>query len=556
MKLYFRSLAPVKKDAAQLRKLIKKNTSKNLKIQVVQDIIATMYGWQHYNEMSYIHLNPGKAYPVKKTADIFTEQAGSMTLPNDNEKIRLIDQLDKFERQSLEFKKRSLLERSLSEHKLSDEDKQAVIFAYFDKRSLFTRLTESMSGDTIHSLMQIPESMWRAHSLCLGTDKRGLAQFYADVPVSHAVERGGLFILRESMVPVVWDRLRSLVPATEHDRLHLLNADTGPEAESKSRLDILATEDIAMVFAYVRGCIEDSGNGSEMYVGRSAQLLSSVERILVARYGNERGVLANKKVSFSLDALMELAYVDDLPVKSIAGLRKFIAELPGFSFESLEAGKPQDMKVSENLAWVTMHFSEVFARLFEMNESDSRAEVISITEALAGKEGELEGNDIVIVMIPDKFDCYHDKFAKGIITLYRQSISLMLNHMNANKQDEMQLKSKASFKPMVLDDYYRYSKRGMAIVSAQAKCYGFAMFFGLGDVGQMRRDEIEWCSMIANSINRFVFKGFDDLNKIRGHEQYDEVDYPALTDNMITKGRCLYTASWMKEEPLLHLIKQ
>jgi len=204
MRIIFNQLSAIKKESKSLRKAIKNNNHpawdsrlpSELSLSNVQNIVAKSYGWQNYNDMESIHnyLRDNGGYSN------FISERGEIKDPSNSllQGLRLVESLTDDERSVLHSSKKRLIVNWLYGLGLpSDNVEDIILEGLRDKGSWTSRLLSLPQRDVTH-LHQLRGDEWRTHvRICGGSEEQKKRLFTGEV-LSHALCRGGLFLLTEA----------------------------------------------------------------------------------------------------------------------------------------------------------------------------------------------------------------------------------------------------------------------------------------------------------------------------------------------------------------------
>lgn len=525
MKICFKSLDPIKKEANQLRKLIKKTIKTKINPQVSLDIVSKMYGWQHFNELSYVFINPGDAYPV---------QSDYLIKPDTD--YRQITMLTDNERVSLEFRKRKVLEKELGLLHKDSEFIENILKAFFDDRSWLTKFMTSLSSDNTMMLSQFSDSTIRKNNLCIGANPEVQAEFYSKITASNAIENGGFYILRKSIADKFIPFMVDNMPKGEESRLKIVDT-TAFDNERTVFVDLFKTETPDTIFESIISLVQKNDTGGDSgWTGACIRFIRAIKPLYEAIFGKEPGAFDNQSIDVSLDFLSYSAFIQYKNIVELNDLRNILFHSPGFEKDLVFKMKDQSPKVYENHTFLTMQFTEFLMTMKEDNELAHGFESVSIhNQCTPG------ANEIVIYVI-------HDDDIRGYADYLMFAAYLRLM---SKKCFDLEVPSVNSFKPVVLDYYSRYMIRGSAVLAAQSRTLGYAYFYGMtNEFCFNRTSPEEAASIIANTTNRFIFKDHNELDinftSPMINQKYGDIDF----------GNCniLYISSEFKSPDVIKII--
>lgn len=204
MRIIFNQLSAIKKESKSLRKAIKNNNHpawdsrlpSELSLSNVQNIVAKAYGWQNYHDMEAIHdyLRDNGGYSN------FISERGEMKDPSNSllQGLRLVESLTDAERSVLHSSKKRLIVNWLYGLGFPSHNVEDIVHEGLrDKGSWTSRLLSLPQRDVTH-LHQLRGDEWRTHvRICGGSEEQKKRLFTGEI-LSHALCRGGLFLLTET----------------------------------------------------------------------------------------------------------------------------------------------------------------------------------------------------------------------------------------------------------------------------------------------------------------------------------------------------------------------
>lgn len=496
MKIFFRTLAPVKKEVSKFRNTYIKIFNTKVNLSESQDIVAKMYGWQHYNEMSAAH------------DTISSEELDLLDYNQLREQdIHFINMMDTVSKSRLEIQKRSVILKFFKNHKSHFRNEDQFIISFFKKDTGFLeKLIKNIKQDSL-SVFDIPSENWRLGTSIFNDNYDCLYRIYSTVPLLHALDRGGLFIIREELAFDIIKNIADALPENEQERLKVVDLNRSYKNSSYSHcIDIKSTETPRVVFDFVCSIIRNQDEES-IWQTRAISLFNLYIKALENIYGTSRGTLKKVKLNKSLGLNNFVDFVR-FEVKSEklkeTIFKELFSLLPLFDLEEyLNTGKFKQ-QTYENYAYLTMQFSEILKDIdfYHLGKLPS----LNLTNSLAS-------NDIIFILYKEKE--ITGRQLKGIFTLFRSSIAPLFgmplhdNFVKGVREDTLiiETKRKNSFKPVVLDACDNYISKGMAIVMAQARGIGYSTFYHFKT--PLRTNSFqpeEYASIMANTNSKIFIR--------------------------------------------------
>lgn len=495
MKIFFKSLAPIKKEVSKLRKTYNSIFGNKINLQIAQDLTANMYGWQHFNEMSHAH---GEMLSM-----------GDLNLLDYNQlrenDIHFSDIIDNESKNRLEIKKREVLLNYLSKSEHDSNKGNKFLIEFLTKKSMLNNL---FGKDKDVSIFDINQSSWRYHTAILGDNQEQLSKIYSSVPILHAIDRGGFFVLRESTAIQAIKNIADSLPEDQQDRIHIIDLNTSFKSSRYNKsIDLKKDEDINTIFSFITSMISENYAGADgMWVERAISLLRCSKLLLNEKYGLKKGALNNINLTklLTLDEILKII-VELGDTKATSSAKGFLVGIPGFDFDDYLKGKEIRSTAYEQMGYLIMQFSTMLAHidLYHHNKVES----INLTE-------KLHSNDIIFIVYNKGIE--NNKKLKGILSLFRGSIAPVLgNGIEKRNKNIVPSRIRSNrFKPIILDCADEYLLKGFSVVMAQMRGLGWAGFvhfkIPLRAKGLIPE---EYCSLIANTLTKILLSAQNIDNK-------------------------------------------
>lgn len=531
MKIFFNTLAPLKKEVVKLRNTHKKIFNEKINLQKAQDLLARMYGWQNYNDMGRSH------------TDMFSMK--NINLLNNNELIKhdiyFINNIDVDNKMRLEINKRSVLLSYLDKIDNKNNDKEELFLKeFFNRKSFIQKFFEKNKTKTIDSLFEIPQNTWRYNTTIYGCDKKRLSEIYSGVPVLNALSRGGFFILRESVAMNTFKTIADSLPPEEQHRLKVidLNNSFTPNDYHRS-IDLKKDESIDTIFSYIEGMVYNQGQNDIMR-GNALIFLSVYKIALKHIYGKGEGALnnINLKELMTTEKAMRIAFKELCHVKDVEPLREFLRHLPGLDEHKFLNYNQIDEMTYAQFGFVIMHFTTIVCNIDSFHHN--KMESFRLSDAVDSKD--------IIIIVFNEHQGYQNTI-QGILSIYRKSLVPMLGVcIDGTPANPMRKRVKTNrFKPIVLDCMELYMIRGFSVVMASCRQLGYAFFSNVSDIDRAKSHcPEEYASSIANTRNKIIVKGvyptceaFDISERVStGAEAIEQLNKLPIKD--VDEGKIVY----------------
>jgi len=248
------------------------------------------------------------------------------------------------------------------------------------------------------------------------------------------------------------------------------------------------------------GLMRDSG-GDDMWKGMASAMMGGLLKALVNM--RDTGEL-NLDVSvirdyLPLDQIVKLSLRPDLKESSLAPIKKYLGELPGYVEDEAILGRIQP-KVYEQHGYRIMQFSEVLSDL-----EDTYGHIFSAPLGECDFKDIVFNRRILFVMLPalekdpDSLAGLGKLVVAGVRAALGPALGDTVEGQKKEVVDQKPTNSKVPFL-MILDEYGYYSVKGFAVVAAQARSLGVSVVFAGQDYPSFKKgSEEEAQATIANT---------------------------------------------------------
>lgn len=386
------------------------------------------------------------------------------------------------------------------------------------------------------------DSDFRTHLLVFGSTGSGKSVFLLGLLYQALLVGSGVLYVDGKADNTIFWLVYSLVRRLDRiDDLLVINYLLGGETINDEDTSLGRLSNTTNPFAHgnaeqlrslVVGLMRESAGDGELWKGRASAMLGGLLKALCNMRDREELNLDVSTIRhyLPLDRIVELSQRTDLPESAISPIRKYLAELPGFTEEDAIMGQIQP-KAYEQHGYLTMQLTEVMADL-----SDTYGHIFS------APLGEVDFKDVVFqrrilfVMLP-ALEADPDRLAglgKMVVAGVRSALAPALgNKLEGNRTDVIEQKPTNSKVPflLILDEYGYYSVKGFAVVAAQARSLGVSCVFAGQDYPSFKKgSEEEAASTVANTNIKFVLKLEDaketfELMLARGGEAQVSLTY-------------------------------
>lgn len=361
----------------------------------------------------------------------------------------------------------------------------------------------------------------RTHMLVFGTTGSGKTRFLLGLLYQSLLMGSGcLYVDGKADNTVFWLVYTMCRRLGRTDDLLVINYLTGGERPTDGDLSLGRLSNTNNPFAYgtsesmrsmISGLMRESGGDGDMWKGRAIAMLGALLRTLEEMRNRGEIELDVEAIRdhMGLNAIFELSQRPDLPESAVTGLRKFLAELPGFNEEEAMMGRING-KAYEQHTYLTMQLTEVLGDLSE-----------TYGHIFKAKRGEVDFKDVVFnrrilfVMLPslEKDPDALAGLGKLIVAGVRAALSPALgNSLEGHKREVIDSKPTNSNVPflIILDEYGYYAVKGFSLVAAQARSLGIALVFAGQDFQSFEKASKEEARAIAANTNIKVAMKIED----------------------------------------------
>lgn len=351
----------------------------------------------------------------------------------------------------------------------------------------------------------------RTHMLVFGSTGSGKTRFLLGLLYQSLLMGSGcLYVDGKADNTVFWLVYSMCRRLGREDDLLIINYLTGGESIKEGDVSLKRLTNTNNPFAYgtaesmrsmIVGLMRDSGGDGDMWKGRASALIGALLKALAAmRDRNEINLdIEMIRNYMPLDKVVELAQRTDLPDTTIAPIKKYLLELPGYTEEDAIMGQINN-KAYEQHAFLTMQLTEVMGDLSETYGHIFKAPL-----------GEVDFKDVVFnrrilfVLLPslEKDPDALAGLGKLVVAGVRSALAPALgNQLEGNKREVIDQKPTNSKVPfvMILDEYGYYAVKGFSVVAAQARSLGISVVFAGQDFPSFEKASKEEArSIVANT---------------------------------------------------------
>lgn len=385
----------------------------------------------------------------------------------------------------------------------------------------------------------------RTHMLVFGSTGSGKTRFLLGVLYQAIMIGSGCMYVDGKGDNTVWWLLYSLCRRIgREDDLLVINYLTGGEESSEGTrsLDRISNTNNPCAHgtgeqlrSLIVGLMRESGGDGDMWKGRTSAMLGGVLKALT--YMRNKGEI-NLDVEvirsfMPLDPIVKLSQRTDISDRALGPIRKYLAELPGYTDEDAMMGQLQP-KVYEQHGYLTMQLTEVMADM-----TDTYGHIFSAPLGEVDFKDVVFNRRILFVMLPalEKDPDALSGLGKLVVAGVRSALAPALgNKIEGTKGEVIDQKPTTSNVPflMILDEYGYYSVKGFAVVAAQARSLGVGVIFAGQDYPSFKKgSEEEAASTVANTNIKVCMKledpkdtfeimeargGESDITVTAGHE--------------------------------------
>lgn len=395
----------------------------------------------------------------------------------------------------------------------------------------------------------ISDGHCRAHILVMGSTGSGKTRFLMSVMYQSMVMGSGcIYVDGKADNTVFWlmfsicqrlDRIDDFVLinylTTENTLLREKNASIrGNDEILTNTMNPYSNGSAEQLRSMTVGLMRDSGGDGDMWKGRASSLLSGTMRFLT--YARSIDVIQMSVISIRdsmpLDNVLRIVYGEyngsskitigdniidakemDFPEYAIRPLRKYLADLPGFTESALEDDEI-DPECYKQHGFLTMQLTEALSDLSETYGHIFNAPI-----------GEVDFSDLIysrrilFVMLPalQRDPDALANLGKLIVATIRSALDPALgSSVEGFKSEVVDKKATNSDVPfyIILDEYGYYAVKGFAVVAAQARSLGVSVLFAGQDYAGFKKgnaDEAE--SVLANTNTKIGMK-LEDSNTV------------------------------------------
>ncbi len=376
------------------------------------------------------------------------------------------------------------------------------------------------------------EELWlsnsdaRTHMLYLGTTGAGKTEGLKSI-VTNALTWGSGFIYVDGKADTdLWASLYALARRFgRDDDLLLLNYMTGNTdggAPSNS-LNPFSSGSASYLTNLMVGLMDEAGGDNAMWKGRAISMMSSLMPALTYKRNN-LGMLLDVGVvrdHLSLQAIVRLSRVPDLPDRIKRGLASYLETLPGyvdFAFDDEGREKPPspedppfDISVPlQQHGYLSMQFTRALQSL-----SDEYGYIFQTQLADIDMLDVVLNRRILVVLIPalEKSDDEAANLGKIIAATIKGMMGSTLGaSVEGDWQGVIENKPTRAASPFmtVFDEVGYYTAQGMAVMAAQARSLGFSLIFAGQDLPAMEKRVKQEARSITANCNLKLFGKLED----------------------------------------------
>lgn len=504
MKYAFASIASVKKEAKSLKKRIEEVVPGiKVHLNMYQNLAASFYGWQHFNEMSIHHdklaNNKSKKLDVVEFSSAATEYRG--------DSVRLITSLSFCEKMALAEHKKKQTSLFLERHITSDGHRASLVDKIFTKQSAFSKLSSllNMQSKSISTIADLSYETQRQHFTVYGESLERQIRILHEFHIPKSIHNGGLFVLEESVFNAIFQDAEKVysVSNTPYVVYDYVN---GSASTLSNSMDVVRSvklqEALDLVSTHLRSESDEWSKRGEYFwtiylshliyvngvMGREQQTLAQVwgerfaDMVLLYDYKD----FINQVILGELYENCLTDYVDAhyKPIQyRTEEIVKWIESSPMFSKQDYLDGIEQPQQFYDFMLYMLM---TVFAAIEAIN-IEAEKEAISITDAINSKSA-------VFVVIPDSKKELANHEAKSILNVFRtiaaQRLGLALDGTQSDAINPHRERAKAIY-PVYLDNYSSYNILGFEVVCAQLRALSYSVWFNVKPSITDQQDPLE-----------------------------------------------------------------
>lgn len=370
------------------------------------------------------------------------------------------------------------------------------------------------------------EQLWltnediRTHMFYAGTTGAGKTKGFIGM-VTNALAWASGFLFTDGKGDVkTWDDLLTLARRFgRDDDILLVNFMKGDSdhAGNSNTINLVGKSSAANLSEVVSGLMSSGPSGSgDMWANRATAFIFSIFPALTEkRERDPAGFLLDvEKVRdhLELDAVIRLykeGLAGGLTEQTTKGVRAYLASIPGFSFEAMEQGQPQETGALEQHGYLAMQFTKIFNELTDTYGYIFRA-----------PKGDVDFDDVVlnrrilVVLLPalEKSESSLSGLGKIIVALVK---SMMARNLGSEVEGERGIvdnratNSKTPF-VTIFDELGLYCVVGMAVMFQQARALGFSLAAGAQDFPGLEKNNKDEPMSILGSANLKLFGKVSD----------------------------------------------
>lgn len=395
----------------------------------------------------------------------------------------------------------------------------------------------------------ISDSHCRAHLLVMGSTGSGKTRFLMSVLYQSMVMGSGcIYVDGKADNTVFWlvfsicqrlDRVDDFVLinylTTENTLLREKNASIrGNDEILTNTMNPYSNGSAEQLRSMTVGLMRDSGGDGDMWKGRASSLLSGTMRFLTYARAIDAIQMSVMSIrdSMPLDNVLRIVYGEyngsskitigdniidvkemDFPEYAVRPLRKYLADLPGFTESALEDDEI-DSECYKQHGFLTMQLTEALSDLSETYGHIFNAPI-----------GEVDFSDLIysrrilFVMLPalQRDPDALANLGKLIVATIRSALDPALgSSVEGYKTEVVDKKATNSDVPfyIILDEYGYYAVKGFAVVAAQARSLGVSVLFAGQDYAGFRKGNADEAESVLGNTNTKIGMKLEEANTV------------------------------------------
>lgn len=389
----------------------------------------------------------------------------------------------------------------------------------------------------------------RAHLLVMGSTGSGKTRFLMSVLYQSMVMGSGcIYVDGKADNTVFWlvfsicqrlDRIDDFVLinylTTEDTLLREKNASIrGNDEILTNTMNPYSNGSAEQLRSMTVGLMRDSGGDGDMWKGRASSLLSGTMRFLTYARAIDAIQMSVMSIrdSMPLDNVLRIVYGEyngsskitigdniidvkemDFPEYAVRPLRKYLADLPGFTESALEEDEV-DPECYKQHGFLTMQLTEALSDLSETYGHIFNAPI-----------GEVDFSDLIysrrilFVMLPalQRDPDALANLGKLIVATIRSALDPALgSSVEGFKSEVVDKKATNSDVPfyIILDEYGYYAVKGFAVVAAQARSLGVSVLFAGQDYAGFRKGNADEAESVLGNTNTKIAMKLEESNTV------------------------------------------